>query len=40
LLDQRRIAGIGNAFVQALLFEARTHPLRPIASLTGDEQRA
>jgi formamidopyrimidine-DNA glycosylase len=40
LLDQRRIAGIGNVYVQDPLFKARIHPLRSIASLTGDEVTA
>lgn len=33
LLDQKRIAGIGNVYVQDPLFKARIHPLRSIASL-------
>jgi formamidopyrimidine-DNA glycosylase len=40
LLDQRRIAGIGNVYVQDPLFEARIHPLRSIASLADDEVAA
>ncbi len=34
LLDQKRIAGIGNVYVQDPLFLARIHPLRSIASLS------
>lgn len=37
LLDQKRIAGIGNVYVQDPLFKARIHPLRSIASLSNDE---
>jgi formamidopyrimidine-DNA glycosylase len=37
LLDQSRIAGIGNVYVQDPLFKARLHPLRPINSLSDDE---
>lgn len=37
LLDQSKIAGIGNAYVHDILFLARLHPLRPIDSLTPDE---
>jgi len=33
LLDQSRIAGIGNAYVHDILFRARLHPLRPIPTL-------
>jgi formamidopyrimidine-DNA glycosylase len=40
LLNQRRIAGIGNVYVQDPLFEARLHPLRSIASLSDDEVTA
>jgi formamidopyrimidine-DNA glycosylase len=37
LLDQSRIAGIGNFYVHDILFQARLHPLRPIQSLSGAE---
>ena len=37
LLNQSRIAGIGNVYVQSPLWRARIHPLRPIPSLTDDE---
>jgi formamidopyrimidine-DNA glycosylase len=37
LLDQRRIAGLGNVYVQDPLFKARIHPLRPINTLSDDE---
>ena len=37
LLDQERIAGIGNVYVQDPLFKARLHPLRAIPSLTSSE---
>ena len=33
LLDQRRIAGIGNIYADEALFRARLHPLRPAGSL-------
>jgi formamidopyrimidine-DNA glycosylase len=34
LLDQRRIAGIGNIYADEALFRARVHPLRPAGRLT------
>jgi formamidopyrimidine-DNA glycosylase len=37
LLDQDRIAGIGNVYVQTPLWQAKIHPLRPIPTLTEDE---
>jgi formamidopyrimidine-DNA glycosylase len=37
LLDQSRIAGIGNAYVHDILFRAKLHPLRPIPSLSRAE---
>ena len=37
LLDQERIAGIGNVYVQDPLFKARIHPLRAIPSLSDAE---
>ena len=33
LLDQRRIAGVGNIYADEALFAARIHPLRPAGSL-------
>lgn len=35
LLDQRRIAGVGNIYADEALFRARVHPLRPAGKLTG-----
>ena len=40
LLDQKRIAGIGNVYIQDPLFRARIHPLRPISTLTDGEVAA
>ncbi len=37
LLDQRRIAGLGNIYVDESLFIAGLHPLRKADSLTGDD---
>ena len=34
LLDQRRIAGVGNIYADEALFRARIHPLRPAGGLT------
>ncbi|MBJ7518805.1 MAG: bifunctional DNA-formamidopyrimidine glycosylase/DNA-(apurinic or apyrimidinic site) lyase [Solirubrobacteraceae bacterium] len=34
LLDQRRIAGVGNIYADEALFRARIHPLRPVGSLS------
>jgi formamidopyrimidine-DNA glycosylase len=34
LLDQRRIAGVGNIYADEALFRARVHPLRPAGRLT------
>jgi formamidopyrimidine-DNA glycosylase len=34
LLDQRRLAGVGNIYADEALFRARIHPLRPAGSLT------
>ncbi|MCX5973306.1 MAG: Fpg/Nei family DNA glycosylase [Coprothermobacterota bacterium] len=39
LLDQHAISGIGNVYVQDILFRARLHPLRKIPSLDEGEQR-
>jgi len=43
LLNQERIAGVGNIYADEALFIARIHPLRPIGTLRGkqfDELRA
>ncbi len=40
LLDQKNIAGIGNVYVQDMLFNARIHPKRSIPSLTETEIEA
>ena len=37
LLDQRRVAGIGNIYADEALWRARIHPLRPTGELDGDE---
>ena len=37
LLDQRRIAGVGNIYADEALFRARIHPLRPAGRLTGPQ---
>jgi len=37
LLDQKNIAGIGNVYIQDILFNAKLHPNRAISSLTGTE---
>jgi formamidopyrimidine-DNA glycosylase len=37
LLDQKNIAGIGNVYVQDMLFNAKIHPSRPISSLKDKE---
>lgn len=37
LLDQDRIAGLGNVYVQTPLWQAKIHPLRPIPTLSGGE---
>lgn len=37
LLDQDRIAGIGNVYVQTPLWRAKIHPLRPIPTLSEAE---
>jgi formamidopyrimidine-DNA glycosylase len=34
ILDQRRIAGVGNIYADEALFRAKIHPLRPAGSLT------
>ena len=40
LLDQKKVAGIGNVYIQDPLFEARIHPKRRIQSLTEREIEA
>jgi len=40
LLDQKNIAGIGNVYVQDMLFNAKIHPQRRISSLTDREVEA
>lgn len=37
LLDQKNIAGIGNVYIQDILFNAKLHPQRKIPSLTNTE---
>jgi formamidopyrimidine-DNA glycosylase len=39
LLDQRRLAGIGNLLADEILWRARVHPGRPVAELTDDDRR-
>jgi len=34
LLDQKRIAGVGNIYADEALFRAKIHPLRPVGKLT------
>src|SRR5215211_6010295 len=40
LLNQERIAGVGNIYADAALFRARIHPLRPVGSLRRDQIEA
>ena len=40
LLNQKRVAGIGNVYVQDPLFQAGIHPLRPLNTLGDDEVEA
>jgi formamidopyrimidine-DNA glycosylase len=40
LLDQRRLAGVGNIYADEALWRARIHPLRPAGELRDDEIRA
>jgi formamidopyrimidine-DNA glycosylase len=40
LLNQKRLAGIGNVYGQDPLFKSRIHPLRSINTLTDDEIQA
>ncbi len=37
LLDQRRLAGVGNIYADEALWRARLHPLRPAGGLDTDE---
>ena len=37
LLDQAKLAGIGNAYIHDILFRAGLHPLRPIPTLSGED---
>ncbi len=39
LMDQRNVAGIGNVYIQDILFLARLHPNRRLPSVTQDEKR-
>ncbi|MGO9753030.1 MAG: bifunctional DNA-formamidopyrimidine glycosylase/DNA-(apurinic or apyrimidinic site) lyase [Solirubrobacteraceae bacterium] len=39
LLDQRRIAGVGNIYADEALFRARIHPLRPAGRLSAAQWR-
>ena len=40
LLDQRRVAGVGNIYADEALFRARVHPLRPAGRLTRGQWEA
>jgi len=40
LLDQKNLAGIGNVYIQDMLFNAKLHPKRTISSLTDTEVKA
>jgi formamidopyrimidine-DNA glycosylase len=37
LLDQKNVAGIGNVYIQDVLFKTRLHPNRNLSSLTNSE---
>jgi formamidopyrimidine-DNA glycosylase len=37
LLDQRRVAGVGNIYADEALYRAGIHPLRPAGRLTGEQ---
>jgi formamidopyrimidine-DNA glycosylase len=39
-MDQSKVAGIGNVYIQDILFQARLHPNRPIAKMSEDERFA
>jgi formamidopyrimidine-DNA glycosylase len=40
LMDQKNIAGIGNVYIQDILFAAGLHPLRKTADVTASERHA
>jgi len=40
LLDQKRIAGIGNAYIHDILFRAKLHPLRTVPTLSDEDVAA
>lgn len=40
LMDQKNIAGIGNVYIQDILFNAKVHPLRRVSSLSQHEVEA
>jgi formamidopyrimidine-DNA glycosylase len=40
LTDQRSVAGIGNVYVQDMLFRPRIHPLRQAGTISPDEVRS
>lgn len=40
LLDQKNVAGIGNVYIQDMLFNAKIHPKRAIPSLSDSEIKA
>jgi formamidopyrimidine-DNA glycosylase len=40
ILDQRRLAGVGNIYADEALWRARIHPQRPAGELEDDELRA
>jgi formamidopyrimidine-DNA glycosylase len=40
LIDQSRLAGIGNTYSDEILFQARLHPARPASSLEASETRS
>ena len=40
ILDQRRLAGVGNIYADEALWRAHVHPLRPAGELGEDELRA
>jgi formamidopyrimidine-DNA glycosylase len=40
LLNQERVAGVGNIYADEALFRARIHPLRPVGSLKRDQIEA
>lgn len=40
LLDQRRVAGLGNIYVDESLYRSRIHPLTPAGEITGQHARS